>query len=481
MCRVAAMLVLVCVACGNAQSDKTLTLTPGVIVDRGVGGSGGGAVSAGIGAAGGTSGGTAGGSVQQGSQLVVEKMPGSFACDPASALRDLGPSDGDVTRMHAADFNKDGTDDLLLGSMADDIDRPLDGFGVHLLLSNSTGYELVTDTGLPCGGSASECGLDLVVEDHDKDGNLDVLAVNPTGSRLVVYRGNGEGGLSKLGDDVVFDSSLTTYRFWDTDQDGDSDLVLELPQGCEDPSADMINSAKECSADDECTGGLVCRRGVYAGPVGDHCLPAACAGIRVLENKGMGNFVPRPMQTATMASEIAQLHTGDVNGDGVLDLFRGYGEMRWHIAQGDGFQAGPPVRTPYDLWSKAFDIDNDGRDELILGNDVLWADSNGKFLRVAEHSFQTDAERLTAFRIDDTHALVASGGPVKQGNTKQWSVSVSIFEGAQLKKHFDLCVKDSYGDPVGTVAAADIDGDGKRELIVGGYKKDVIQVYDGAF
>lgn len=66
---------------------------------------------------------------------------------------------------------------------------------------------------------------------------------------------------------------------------------------------------------------------------------------------------------------------------------------------------------------------------------------------------------------------------------EQWSVSVSIFEGDQLKKHFDLCVKDRYDDRVGTVIAADVDGDedGKRGLVVGGYKKDVIQVYDGAF
>jgi hypothetical protein len=58
---------------------------------------------------------------------------------------------------------------------------------------------------------------------------------------------------------------------------------------------------------------------------------------------------------------------------------------------------------------------------------------------------------------------------------------VSIFEGTQVRKHFDLCVKARYDDPTGTVTAADVDGDGKRELIVGGIKKDMIQVYDGAF
>lgn len=477
MCRFAWMLLLVCAACGDLPSNTSSNFAPGVFNDRGVAGSMGGAVSGG----GGTAGGTTGSSMQQTSQLVVEKLPGSFACDPASTLRDLGPSDGDVTRMDAADFNKDGKDDLLLGSLADDLDKPLDGFGVHLLLSSKGGYELETNTGLPCGGTASECGLDLVVEDHDKDGNLDVLAVNPTGSKLVVYKGNGKGGLSQLGDDIPFEANPADYRFWDTDHDGDSDLVLELAQGCDEPSDAMVRTAKECASDDECTGGLVCRGSFYVNVPPDHCLPAACAGMQVLENKGMGNFVLGAMHTATMSNTLAQPHTGDVNGDGVLDLFNGWGELRWHVAKGNSFEAGAAIRSPRESWSKAFDIDNDGRDELIYGNTVLWSDASGKFLRATVHSFQTNAERLTTFRIDETHALVASGGPVKQGNAEQWSVSVSIFEGAQLKKHFDLCVKDRYDDPVGTVAAADIDGDGKRELIVGGYKKDVIQVYDGAF
>src|SRR4051812_26790959 len=228
MRKVGSLLLVVAMACGDEESDRGTNLSPGVADDGGLSGSGDAAVS---GADGGM-GRTADGGAEPLTVLQVEKLPGSFACDKATALRDLGPSDGDVTRMHAADFNKDGKDDLLLGSQGDNLDSPLDGFGVHLLLSSSTGYKLNTDTGLPCGGSASECGLDLVVEDHDKDGNLDVLAVNPTWSKLVVYKGNGKGGLSQLGDDIEFDTNPADYRFWDTDHDGDSDLVIELAQGC---------------------------------------------------------------------------------------------------------------------------------------------------------------------------------------------------------------------------------------------------------
>lgn len=483
MRKVIPWLLLTCMACRDEESGQSTLMGPATGADSGI--------EAGHVVTGGDGGGPAnGGSDPVGRKPGMptenkpalpteEKLAGVFACDPASALRDLGASDGDVTRLLPADINKDGKDDLFMGSLADgDSSHPLDGYGVRLLLSGTSGFTLSSELDMPCGGGASECGLDMVVEDHDKDGKLDVLAVNPTYRKLRVFTGNGKGSFSQLGDDLKIDVNPANYRFIDVDHDGDSDLVATMAQGCAEDQT-TVSAAAYCTGSDQCKGELVCRHSFLGGP-SEVCLPKPCAGFQVLENQGAGHFVLTPLRTAVMDA-VDQPEVGDVNGDGQLDAYVVSPDVRWYRARDASFQPAAALALHGFKYHRAFDIDNDGRDELIVADHVLWSDADGNFMRATQHSFQGDPERLMVFRIDDSHTLVASGGQVGQGNSKQWTVSVSIFQGTQLKKHFDLCPNRASSDPIGTVAAADIDGDGKRELVVGGLKQDVIQVYDGAF
>ena len=484
MRKVIPWLLLTCMACRDEASDPSAVMGPAANADGGL--VAGNVVAPGDGGAPTTRG--EGGGAASGSSDPVgrkpampteEKLAGAFACDPASALRDLGASDGNVTRLLPADINKDGKDDLFMGSLADgDSSNPLDGYGVRLLLSGASGFTLSSKLDMPCGGGASECGLDMVVEDHDKDGKLDVLAVSPTWSKLMVYKGDGKGSFSQLGDDLKIDINPADYRFVDVDHDSDSDLVATMAQGCKEDQA-TVSAAAYCAGASQCSGELSCRHS-FLGGGSKICLPKPCAGFQVLENQGPGGFVLTPLQTAVMDA-VDQPGVGDVNGDGKLDAYVVSPDVRWFRAHDASFQPASALPLHGFLYNRAFDVDHDGRDELIVANHVLWSDADGNFMRATQHSFQDDPERLMVFRIDDTHTLVASGGQVGTGSSKQWTLGVSVFKGTQLTKHFDLCAKRASSDPIGTVTAADVDGDGKRELVVAGLKQDVVQVYDGAF
>jgi len=242
-------------------------------------------------------------------------------------------------------------------------------FSNQLFINDGTGHFMNATVG--SGADDNGYGMGAATGDYDNDGDLDIYVTNV--GRNTLLRNNGNGTFT----DVTIDATVgndgwgSSAAFFDMDKDGDLDLYvanyIEWNEGIE----------RECKS----------QSGIL-----DYCHPDAYnapAKDVLYRNNGDGTF--------TDVSEEAGIHSvwgnglgvtvGDVNDDGLLDVFIANDEMKnqlW-MNQGDGtfiddaIVSGVAVDANGEpkagMGTDFADVDNDGHLDLLVVNLVGQSDS----------------------------------------------------------------------------------------------------------
>jgi hypothetical protein len=297
-----------------------------------------------------------------------------------------------TTGVVIADFNRDGILDVAYSNAC--CENGSSGGSVVVKLGTGGG-NLGPDIFTRWGGSSLS---ELATADISGDGWLDVVVRDPLSSCLLFLRGNGDGTFqfpSGVGCVGVYAASFTLGDF---NHDGKIDLA-EI--GC-----------------DQQNGGFPF---YYAN----------CA-LSVFLGDGAGNFTQ--VQSIQLAGATYDLHSADLNGDGILDLayVRGsVGVIRFGLGNGtfsSQIYLKPPTTDPMDAVAIA-DFNNDGRLDVTL---------------LSGNPCRPDPDR----------------GPCGQGN-----VNIVWMYKNNGGTSFTLTAQSQFTAQAGAIAPADINGDLNQDLL----------------
>lgn len=261
--------------------------------------------------------------------------------------------------------------------------------------------------------------------DLDQDGDLDIV-VGSAGS-IVAYFNDGNGGFSSA---IQLADTYRAYQVRLADIDGDGDLDISWANFYE-PSIGWI------------------------------------------ENLGSGQFAPgATLMDDGVSMNCTSIAWADADNDGHLDLLAAsYGQSRvvYYRALGGGSFASPVTLMSGSSWSCEFlDVDGDGHLDALFGAvSVSWRKAiNGDFTvpQPSNVGVLTPTTGVRSFAVANVDAdapqefffAEPTGGTVKKAN----------FMG--VDQPFFITTVDQYNPAVGvgSLATADMNGDGEMDLIV---------------
>ncbi len=377
--------------------------------------------------------------------VFLNRGDGTF--NPASNYEGHGNYYG--VGLVAADFNGDGTADI----------SNVNNFSVSVLLNNGDG---TFPTPVERGYATEESPTQVVAVDVDDDGDADLVGLSDYGSGTVlVLRNRGDGTYdapAHYGAGKTYPVSLDAT---DVDRDGAIDIVAA---GYSPTSGKSV--------------------------------------VWVFRNQGDGTF-DDPVEYGVSGNSFEAVSTGDVDADGFIDIvaatansFSGDGDGLVQVLRnrGDGtFETAVSYETvngqPHSI--TVADVDGDGAPELIAagsesyygGASILWVFRNlGDGTFETPTVYDTPGGSLTDILATDVNGdgapdLVAVGSSSGGGSESAAITATTVPVGASivwvLQNQGDGTFAEAVGYGTGgndasNLLAEDMDGDGIRDLVVGG-------------
>jgi hypothetical protein len=351
-----------------------------------------------------------------------------------------------------ADVNGDGKPDLVVANAC-----PITGCSnseaVGVLLGNGDGTFLAAVTYGSGGVTAYGLGS-VAIADVNGDGKPDIVVTNACGvdsnctsGSVGVLLGRGDGTFMPAvayGSGGYFDTSVAVA---DVNGDGKPDIVV----------------ANDC-ADMSCSGNCV---------------------VGVLLGRGDGTFMPA-VAYGSGGSFDRSVAVADLNGDGKPDVVGATGGSSVVVLLGNGNGTFQPA-VAYDAGGASLsvavaDVNGDGKADLLVGNfggkvAVLLGNGDGTFQSAASYpsggsaSVSVVATDVNADGKPDVLAANVCSEPV---NCSSGSVGVLLGNG---NGSFEAAiVYGSGGQQASSIAAADLNGDGRPDVLVTNFSSNRVGV-----
>ena len=353
---------------------------------------------------------------------------GTFTPSALSATT-IGSCGGAAGVILTGDFNSDGKKDLLVNGV--------------VLLGQGNGTFTVGSpvTVQPLNFSSSIAAA--AVGDMNKDGKLDVVVSQP--GFVALFYGNGDGTFT-AGPHYAALPDYMQVSITDVDGDGNPDVILGTSAG-----------------------------GMYAsGCCSDTYQPPL---FQILMNRGNGTFVDSVAYPQghygnglyTVAGP--QIATADFDGDGKTDsLVFDSGSLIMLPGNGAG-TLGTPVSSPVSVSPRllvAADMNNDGKADVVVGTStgvsILLNQGNGTFAGEQDYVLPSPAVSVATGDFNgDGRKDVAAG--VNPGLGLAGASGVYVLLGLANGTYAPAVQVDASLNPTG-LAAADINGDGRADLVV---------------
>jgi FG-GAP-like repeat len=247
-----------------------------------------------------------------------------------------------------------------------------------------------------------------------------------------------------------------------------------------------------------------CKDDIVVGATSQMATPSGDSGISILLSNGDGTFKPAvayafmPFGTDGTSDSPALIALADLDGDGHADVI-GYPYLGYILNKGDGtFGTMEPVPTNSSLigsFMATADMNGDGTVDIVLAGTNQSADMTGfQFVVLRNSGGNNPAFSESDFQVtpDNGHSLDGLAVADFDGDGKP-DVATADVQGAQILvsiNNGDGTFKTPVPYPVGAgpLTAADVDGDGKADLIfilpTGGAESSVavlINKGDGTF
>ena len=433
--------------------------------------------------------------------------------------------------VYLGDMNMDGKLDIVVNNSGDN--------NVSVFMNNSSGtgnFIFLAKVDFATGVNPTRMALG----DIDGDGRLDVVTTNKTDNTISVLRNSTGFGIFHLMAKVDFATGTEplAISIGDLDQDGKMDIATvnylsnTVSVFRNTSTSGTIDGTSLAAAQSFAVGGKP--QGIAIGDLDGDAKPDitttywAGSGIQILPNtsSGSGNINFATSVGFAVGSSTYWVSLGDMNGDGKLDIIatdaNGFDVISNNTTTGNITTAGFPVKTRFYLnsYPRAVigDLDGDGKPEIVATNATVSVYRNtlqvpptisaisalsaapGTAITITGTDFDpTASNNIVSFgearaiptTISGTTSLTvtvpygAGLGALKVFNKTNNTIAYSsqyfqpaIFPWKSSFSSTDLATKLDFaaGTTPNTVSSADMDGDGKLDIIVANRTSNKISV-----
>ena len=391
-----------------------------------------------------------------------------------------------TTDVASADLNGDGRADVVATNDSDN--------KVSVMIRNGDGTFKPQVT-YPTGASPQA----VVITDINGDGKLDIITANYSGNSVSVLLGNGNGTFqNKI--DYGTGTGTVSVAFADVDGDGLLDIVTANQTGNSVSILLNYGNITFQTATNYATAStpVSVAIGDFNGDSKPDIVTAnnnSTGNISVLANNGAGAF-PAHTEYATLAN-LHRVTVADINGDGKLDILtaNNNGTISVLLNTTSGSTITLATHTDYTVGNNpqgivATDLNGDGKPDVVVANygdntiSVLLNNGAGSLLSKVNYNVGLQPLGLKVVDVngdDKKDIVVANYG---NSNFPGLPGSVSLLPG-NGDGTFQSNTNYATGKYPQGVASADLNKDGKADLVVANSNDSTISVLlsagDGSF